>query len=201
MDKVLLWDFDGVLMNSNETRDLGFNQVLRKFPKNQVAELIKYHQQNGGLSRYVKFRYFFEKIRQEDISDSQVQVYADKFSKIMLQYLVNNDLLIDETISFVQSNYQKIPMHIVSGSDQVELQYICKKIGIGKYFLSIKGSPTPKVQLVENIITKYHYSVNSCILIGDSFNDYEAAMDNKIHFSGYNNIEVEKLSTIEVKYK
>ena len=69
--KVILWDFDGVLMNSNSVRDLGFEKVLAGYPVEEVKSLMKYHQANGGLSRYVKFRYFFEEIRKENVSDQQ----------------------------------------------------------------------------------------------------------------------------------
>ena len=61
--KIIFWDFDGVILNSNKVRDSGFEIVLKDFPKNQVELLLNYHRQNGGLSRYVKFRYFFEVIR------------------------------------------------------------------------------------------------------------------------------------------
>ena len=34
--KVVLWDFDGVIIDSNPVREYGFRQVLRDFPENQV---------------------------------------------------------------------------------------------------------------------------------------------------------------------
>ena len=77
--KVIFWDFDGVILNSNKVRDSGFEIVLNDFPKNQVALLLNYHKQNGGLSRYVKFRYFFEVIRGEKVSNDKIQTYAQLF--------------------------------------------------------------------------------------------------------------------------
>ena len=84
MIKTIFWDFDGVLMNSNAVRDLGFLEVLKAYPKEQVNQLMDFHQKNGGLSRYVKFRYFFEQIRNEEITDEAVTQWASKFSKIKL---------------------------------------------------------------------------------------------------------------------
>ena len=63
MIRVIFWDFDGVILNSNKVRDKGFETVLSGFPKEEVDKLLKFHRQNGGLSRYVKFRYFFEEIK------------------------------------------------------------------------------------------------------------------------------------------
>lgn len=185
--KTIFWDFDGVLMNSNDVRDKGFLEVLRAYPKKEVDELMKFHQANGGLSRYVKFRYFFEELRNEEITDTEVQVWADKFSKIMMKLLINKNLLIQETINFVKENYQNYNMHIVSGSDGKELNQICQGIQIDHYFKSIHGSPTPKKQLVADLLEKHDYKLNACILIGDSINDYDAAVSNQIQFQAFGN--------------
>lgn len=197
----IFWDFDGVLMNSNAVRDKGFELVLADYPKDQVQQLIEFHQANGGLSRYVKFRYFFEEVRGEKVTDEEVQVWANKFSEIMLANLINKDLLIKETNDFVKANYQNYKMHIVSGSDGNELRKICKGVGIDPYFKSIKGSPTPKKELIANILQKENYNISEYLLIGDSINDYEAAMSNNIMFMGYNSSIAESLSTTVIQFK
>lgn len=193
--KTIFWDFDGVLMNSNSVRDTGFLEVLKDFPGNEVDELMKFHQANGGLSRYVKFRYFFEEVRGEEVTEDEIQKWADKFSEIMLKLLINKDLLIKETIEFVKRNYMKYQMHIVSGSDGKELRQICKGIEIDQYFKSIQGSPTPKKQLVADLLEKHNYNPKSSVLIGDSKNDFEAAQINIIYFLGYGNDTVKRLTT------
>lgn len=190
----VFWDFDGVLMNSNAFRDKGFELVLADYPKGQVKQLMNFHQANGGLSRYVKFRYFFEEVRGEKITKKEVQVWAAKFSEIMLDNLVDESLLIKETNVFVKANYQKYNMHIVSGSDGNELRKICKGVGINHYFESIEGSPTPKIELVADILEKKKYDPRSCVLIGDSKNDYDAAQANGLYFIAYNNPGLETLS-------
>lgn len=187
--KVILWDFDGVLMNSNEVRDLGFEKVLVNYPKEQVDQLMQFHRKNGGLSRYVKFRYFFEEVLEQTTTESEIQELAASFSVIMRELLTNKELLIKDSINFVKKHYFAIPMHIVSGSDQSELRYLCKEMGIDIYFKSIHGSPTPKNTLVKEVIESNGYLKDELVLIGDSMNDYEAAKVNGIDFYGYNNLE------------
>ena len=196
--KTIFWDFDGVLMNSNEVRNRGFLEVLKNYPKKQVDQLMDFHQRNGGLSRYVKFRYFFEQIRGESISEEKVQKWADKFSEIMLKSLMNDELLIEETIEFVVKNHERYNMHIVSGSDGNELRQICKGLEIDQYFNSIEGSPTSKKKLVANILQKENYKLSQSILVGDSINDYEAADINNIFFMAYNNSGLEKYSNAKL---
>lgn len=190
--KIIFWDFDGVLINSNEIRNLGFVRVLSHYPPKKVDKLLKFHRENGGLSRYVKFRYFFEEVLDEEVTEEEINDWAEKFSKIMIELLIDDSLLIEETIQFVKNEYEKREMHIVSGSDQTELKYICKQLDIAKYFDSINGSPTPKTDLVADIIVKNNLSNKECILIGDSINDYEAAKINQINFLPYNNSRLNK---------
>lgn len=185
--KAILWDFDGVLMDSMPVRDRGFEIVLATYPETQREALLTYHRANGGLSRYVKFRYFFESIRGESVTDDQILVLAAQFSDVMIKQLCNVELLIADSLGFVKQHADSIPMHIVSGSDQNELRYLCKQLNIQQYFQSIHGSPTPKRNLVQDVLLHFAYEPQEVVLIGDSVNDFEAASANKVDFVGYNN--------------
>lgn len=185
--KYILWDFDGVIIDSDKARVSGFIKVLENYPKEQVAQLLEFHAKNGGLSRYVKFRYFFEQIRSDSISDEQVNELADAFSKIMRITLTSPNLLIEDSCAFIRNYYQKVPMHIVSGSDGNELSFLNEQLGLKQYFKSIQGSPVPKIKLVENLILSGEIEVSSTCLIGDAKNDFDAASINGIDFFGYNN--------------
>jgi HAD superfamily hydrolase (TIGR01549 family) len=197
--KVIFWDFDGVLMDSNNVRDLGFERVLEEFPKVQVDMLLEYHRANGGLSRYVKFRYFFEEIRKEICTEDQILDMANRFSIIMKKLLVNTNLLIMENVNFVIENHLEYIMHITSGSDQAELRYLCKQLQIDQYFKSIHGSPKPKKEWVQELILSHNYIREECILIGDSINDFEAAQASGIGFKSYNNVELDYLTDVNSK--
>jgi len=184
--EVIFWDFDGVLMNSNAVRDHGFEQVLREYPKQSIEKLLEFHRENGGLSRYVKFRYFFEEIMSTSISDDEIQEWANKFSEIMRKLLLNKDLLIQESLDFIRKNQENYRMHVTSGSDQEELRFLCQSLQIDNLFTSIHGSPKPKKEWVRDLINKHNYNNEYCVLVGDSFNDYEAARVNNIAFQPYN---------------
>jgi HAD superfamily hydrolase (TIGR01549 family) len=194
MIKNILFDFDGVILDSMPIRDFGFRKIFEEFDKELVEKLIEYNNINGGLSRYVKIRYFYEKLLKKSISEEKVQELAAKFSVIMKAELTNKKYLITQTIEFIENNYKKYNLHIVSGSDGQELKFLCKELEIDKFFLSIEGSPTPKNDLVANVLNKNNYLSNETILIGDSVNDYEAAKVNNLDFYGYNNDELKDCS-------
>ena len=196
MIKTIFWDFDGVILDSMPIRDFGFAKIFEEFDKELVDKLLEYHTLNGGLSRYVKIRYFYNILLKEDVSDEKVQKLADKFSTIMKSELTNKKYLIKETVDFIEKNYQNYNFHIVSGSDEKELNYLCKELDLTQYFKTIEGSPTPKNDLVKKILEKYKYDPKETILIGDSINDYEAANINGMKFYGYNNEKLREMSKV-----
>lgn len=185
---VILWDFDGVILDSMDIREKGFREVLKNYPEDQVEQLLDYHNSNGGLSRYVKFRYFQEEILQEEVDEEKVSGMAGEFSAIMKKELTSKERLIPEVLDFIEAEHTRFEMHIVSGSDGEELRFLTSKLGIAKYFRTIQGSPIPKISLVRDILKDYVYKKPEVCLIGDSINDYEAAKENGIDFYGYNNL-------------
>lgn len=198
--QTFFWDFDGVILESNAVREYGFRKVLEHFGDPQVEQLIDFHRKNGGWSRYVKFRYFFEEILGKPISEQEVNTLADSFSQIMLEELVNPKNLIEETLLFIRQQAIKTPMYIVSGSDQTELRSLCKALKIDHYFKGIFGSPTPKIQLVQDIIAQ-HPEIRKApaCLIGDAENDWDAAQKNNLDFIGYNNSALKNLGVYYVE--
>ena len=92
-------------------------------------------------------------------------------------------------------------MYIVSGSDQTELRYLCKELGIKQLFEGIYGSPTPKNDLVESVLRRKSYNRHECVLIGDSINDLNAARHNGVRFIGFNNAELERQSELELCWR
>lgn len=192
MKKVIIWDFDGVIVNSNSIREKGFREVFKSYHINDVNKLLKYHNKNGGLSRYHKIEYFYKEILSKEISALQIDAYANSFSDIMLKEMTNPIILIEETLNFLKNNYKKVDFYIASGSDQKELRILASSLKIDIYFKEIFGSPIDKNTLVKNIIDKVKIKEDKICLIGDAINDYTAANINNISFYGYNNIELKK---------
>jgi len=187
MIKTILFDFDGVILDSMKIKGDGFVELFKEYPKNSVKMLEAYHYANGGISRFAKIRYFFNDILHTEISDKEVGNLADKFAQIITEKLFDPANLIAETITFIRKNCAHYHCHIVSGAEHHELKRLCSHFGIESYFKSIQGSPTIKSTLIANLLAHNDYRSEETLLIGDSINDYEAAKANRIHFYGYNN--------------
>ena len=190
--KNIIWDFDGVIIDSSEIRIFAFREILKDYPIDKVDKLIDFHKINDGLSRYVKIDYFFSDIINQRINKNKRTSLLKEFGKICSKKLDNKKLLIQETLKFINNNYSQKNFHIASGSDNEELNRLCLSLGLNAFFNSINGSPEAKKNIVERIILENNYVPKETCLIGDSVNDYDAAVFNKIQFFAYNNIKLKK---------
>jgi phosphoglycolate phosphatase-like HAD superfamily hydrolase len=179
----IIFDFDGVLVESNEIRFNGFRKLFKSYPQEQVERLVSYAKANGGVSRYKKITYFFSKIRQEPISDEAVNKWADQFSKLVEQDIVEAQP-VEGSLEFLGKYVDHFDFAIVSGSDQAELRRICKKRKIDHFFNSILGSPVEKKENIAALLSNLNWQHNKSLYVGDSNNDLEAAKANNLDFVG-----------------
>lgn len=201
MIKNILWDFDGVILNSMKIKGDGFIELFKKHDKKYLKQIETYHYNNGGVSRFDKIRYFHEEIIYKKINEPDIKKLADEFANIIERKLYNKENLIIESVGFIKNNYQKYNFHIVSGAENNELNRLCDIFELSQYFITIEGSPTQKYNLVKNVIDKYKYRTKETILIGDAMTDYNAAIKNNIVFYGYNNLELKKLENYIDKFE
>ena len=117
----IIFDFDGVLVESNEIRFNGFRKLFKNYPQDQVEQLVEYAKSNGGISRYKKIEYFFDQIRQEPISIESVNHWAAQFSELVEQDVVEAGS-VNGSLEFLEKYSSQFDFAIVSGSDQKELR-------------------------------------------------------------------------------
>lgn len=178
--QAVLFDFDGVILESVPARTAGFRRLFDGHPAAAVEALIRYHEENGGLSRYHKIEYFFAEILKQELTPVERDGHAARFSALVTQAVIDSPY-ISGALEFV-CREQPFPMHLVSGSDQEELRLICGRLDIAARFAGIFGSPTPKIRNVADVLAANGYEAGRTVLVGDSHNDLEAARANKISF-------------------
>ncbi len=190
MIKNIIFDFDGVILDSNDVKTKSFELLFADFDKEYVVKLIEFHKKNGGISRYEKIRYFFKNILHESINKKLIEDFAKRYSLLTKEKLCDRAYIIKDTFEFIRSYHDRLNLHIASGSDEEDLIYVCKRLDLQTYFMSINGSPMSKEKIVKNILKNHSYNKAQTILIGDSINDKEAALKNDIAFYGYNNADL-----------
>ena len=137
MIKTIFWDFDGVIIDSMKIKGDGFIELFENYNLEQVRLLEKYHYANGGISRFDKIKYFYNQILKKDVSEEKIINLSNKFASIIKEKIFNKDILIRESLIFIEKNFIFYNFHIVSGADHNELNSLCKYFKIEQYFKSI----------------------------------------------------------------
>ena len=183
--KSLIFDCDGVILNSNKIKSDAFRKVLKKFNQNAVNEFITYHKANGGISRYVKFEYFLNNIlpRYEKIKINKellLKQFLEKYSSECKLLLCKSE--VTKNLKELRIISGTIPWLIVSGGDQNELIEVFKYKKINSYFNGgIYGSPDKKNIIVQRAIMNRTIKFPA-LMFGDSKLDYDVAKANDIDF-------------------
>ncbi len=172
----LIFDCDGVILNSNQIKTEAFKQIFEPFGLKASNKMIDFHIKNGGISRYKKIDYFIEnyvKNRDKKYLDDLKLDLLKNFSKILKNSLVSSEVCNNLKLLKLKTSNSK--WFIVSGGDQEELKFTFQKKQISSLFDGgIYGSPSTKYEIIENEI-KNGNIVKDAIYFGDSKLDYEVA--------------------------
>ena len=194
----IFWDFDGVIHDSLQIKADGFVSLFPEIDIESKKYIEKYHFENGGVDRFEKIKHFYHKFNGHEITNKKLNRLAENFSDNIKEKIFQSKYLIDESVSFIKSNFKNFDFHIVSASEHNELLKICENFKISDYFISINGSPGKKADHLRRLIMKFDYQLDESAMIGDSFNDYEASLENNISFFAFNNPKLKHLNYLNV---
>lgn len=174
--RTLVFDCDGVVLNSNKVKTEAFYQAALPYGEQAAQALVKYHVANGGMSRYKKFAYFLNTLVPQyaaQISGPTLEELLDAYASHVLQGLLTCDIA--EGLHELRKNTPNTNWLIVSGGDQAELRHVFAERGLDEYFDGgIFGSPDTKDEILERRTNNGNIQ-QSALFLGDSKYDYQAA--------------------------
>ena len=196
---VLIFDFDGVLADSVEVKTEAFAALYQPYGSEVVDKVIEHHRNNGGMSRFEKFKVYHNKYLGRSITDAEISLLSEKFSSIVVSKVV--EAMEIPGASFILEKYCKGSKICVvnSATPTAEIKTIIKKRALAKYFNDIYGSPKSKVDNLLMIKNSVCNDIGKALFIGDSLADYKAANSVGMDFLGIGNIILKYFSEIENK--
>lgn len=171
--KFVLFDCDGVILNSNKIKSDAFYQVAMGYDPVAAKQLKMFSESTNGFSRRQIFTFFAEKILKEKNCELIVNSMVQEFSVVVKPALLKCDIV--KRLVQIKAINKNSRWMVVSGGDQSELRsvFLARDI-LSLFALGVFGSPRSK-----NVIIKEEFAeknlLGSTIFFGDSRTDYEVA--------------------------
>ena len=171
--QTLVFDCDGVVLNSNKIKTQAFYDVTKHFGHEAAQALVDYHVQNGGISRYAKIEYFITEILKQDFDASIYYEILQHFAQAVKDGLMTCGVA--EGLEELREKTAHANWLIISGGDQAELREVFTARGLDKYFNSgVFGSPDTKDIILAREVGNQNIH-RDALFLGDSKYDYQAA--------------------------
>lgn len=186
--KNIFFDFDGVIAESVSAKTDAFKEMYAKHGLKIVKEVEDYHVNNGGVSRFEKFKYWEKTFFGKEISDKKVQEMAKEFSGLVLNKVINSEEVKGANY-FIKKYSKLLNFWIITGTPTNEIEIITKERKINIFFIGIHGSPENKKFWTEFLLKKHNLERNETLFLGDATTDLDAAVFSKLHFALRDNEE------------
>lgn len=173
--QAVFFDFDGVILDSVNVKTEAFAAMFRQYGPDVEKAVVAYHLANGGVSRFKKFQYYYENLLGKSITQQELEVLGEEFSRLALQGVLDSPFIPGALETLRKLKNQNIPCFVASGTPDEEIKLIVEKRELSPYFIEVHGSPMKKSDIVTNIANNYDLSLPDCLFIGDAMTDYEAA--------------------------
>ncbi len=180
--KAIVFDFDGVIVESVDVKRDAFEKLFLKYPE-KVEEIVGYHMEHGGVSRFKKFDYIYENILKEELTPEKKEWLGDKFTEYSFQAVVDAPF-VKGAKEFLEDNLDEYLFFVATGTPQDEIDKVVRKRDLEKYFKGIYGSPATKSEIVLLIMEKFNLDREDIIFVGDAITDYTEAGKVDVQFVG-----------------
>ncbi|MDX2470589.1 MAG: HAD hydrolase-like protein [SAR324 cluster bacterium] len=190
--KVVFWDFDGVIKNSQDAKANGFFELFADYGLEVQIRVKAHHRANGGVSRFKKIPYYFKEFLGQDISEEKANKLAQKFGALSHEATIAS-AWVTGILEYFSANSQSQDFYIVTGTPTEEIKITCERLEITKFFKELYGSPEEKEDIIKQVMETHNYNRSDAIMVGDALKDQEAAEANDIAFLLVESSENEEL--------
>jgi len=169
----IVFDCDGVLLDSNRVKTEAFRTVALQFGEPAAEALVGYHVAHGGVSRYRKFAYLLGEILGLPVLDEEVQRLAAEYGECVYAELLRCPVAAE--LPRLRRESAAASWMVVSGGAEFELRKVFAERGLAALFDGgIHGSPATKDEILGLQIACGALR-QPALFVGDSRYDHEAA--------------------------
>ena len=187
MIKVIVLDFDGVIVESVGIKTAAFRELFSDSPK--VEEIYQYHLAHNALSRFIKFPHIYKSILGLEYTEEIGMELSQRYSELVFQK-VTDCPMVHGAAKFLRTLSVTHPLYLVSTTPQDDLTRLVKARDLYGYFKEIWGIPPgDKVSYIRHALEIEKAKPIECVYIGDMREDFRIAQHAGVMFVGRENTE------------
>ncbi|MCX5749190.1 MAG: HAD-IA family hydrolase [Candidatus Saganbacteria bacterium] len=180
--KAIIFDFDGVIVESMDIKADGFAFLFKDYP-DKTDKIVRFHLDHGGMGRMEKFERIYRDFLGQNITETEKVILSKKLTEFAYEKVVKCPFVAGAK-EFLEKHKDDFLMFVVSGTPDSEIKKIAGKRKLSGYFKEVLGSPKKKTELNGYILKKYDLKPEETVFIGDSIDDYIGVKDLGIRFIG-----------------
>ncbi len=183
MVKAIVFDFDGMILESVDIKTRAFCTMFEKYPQH-LDKIVRLHLDNGSMSRFENFQIIYYDYLGLSIGEDELDRLGKEFSRLVYKHVLE--------CPFVPGAYQFLKarcaeghrLFIASGTPENELRDIVRGRRLTSFFDGVYGSPRSKSEILRAILAENNLPPNEAVSIGDALGDFQSAFDVSIPFIG-----------------
>lgn len=180
--RLLVLDFDGVIVESNDAKTDAFRAVFARFPEHAEA-MMAFHLEHVSASRYAKFDQLLAKLGRQGDARLREEL-AREFSARTVDAIAAVPL-VPGAEEFLHAMTPHVPTYLASVTPADDLEVILERRGLRRWFRGVYGCPPwTKANAVRDALVREACSPAEALLIGDSAGDQRAAGETGVEFIG-----------------
>jgi phosphoglycolate phosphatase-like HAD superfamily hydrolase len=179
----LIFDFDGVIVESEHIKSRAFDALYREHGSGVAAAAVAHHEANGGISRRKKIRCLHKTLLGIDLADSALDALCRRFSTLVEDEVVVCDWVRGAREVLAEQGGRR-PMFVVSGTPHDELARIVDRRSLIGSFVEVHGSPPEKPCTIRSILRRHALAPGAVLFVGDAAADWRAARETGVRFVG-----------------
>ncbi len=181
MLKALIFDFNGVIVESTDTNARIYALLFEPYGPDVVRKVTEHYIQNGGIPRQARIEMYLRDFAGVEPTEELIEKLSARFTKLYLQSLEKAEL-VPGVREFFEKHGHKYANFLSSGAPQQDIPGMLRLLKLEKYFVKGYGAPKKKAEHIADILKNYGYQPKQVAFIGDSPKDREAATANGIYF-------------------
>ena len=150
--KLFVFDFDGVIADSNHIKTEAFKEIFKKYGHQIVQKVQDHHVKNASMTRYEKFRYYHKNFLNTELTELEIKNMGEKFSDIVLDKIIHSPEIKGCKSFLEQLIHLGKKCAINSATPHEEIKTIIEKRKLSDFFEKVYGSPSSKVEILESLM-------------------------------------------------